>query len=206
MIGAIFMLFKEILSFIVRLVFGDTSPLNSESEPTPSNLVYMPFDRFCEMNMHCESFKSESEVMGYLIGDTFSDTKGQYTRIFKSITGSFIGTSVAVQFTKLGIGELNLKLQNFQNSNSLCPIDNREVFNHICSGCGYDLRDTKFIGWYHSHPGLGVFMSERDLSTQREYFNEPPCNVAIVIDPVNREYGIWQTSNGSISEALLCGY
>jgi len=40
------------------------------------------------------------------------------------------------------------------------------------------------IGWYHSHPGLEVFMSGTDIRTQRiqQQFQDP--YLAIVIDPV----------------------
>ena len=44
------------------------------------------------------------------------------------------------------------------------------------------------IGWYHSHPNLGVFMSGTDMNTQRAFFHHPWC-VSIVCDPVRREIG-----------------
>jgi len=40
------------------------------------------------------------------------------------------------------------------------------------------------IGWFHSHPGFGVWMSGTDVGTQRkfqDFFN--PSGVAIVVDP-----------------------
>ncbi|NET45198.1 Mov34/MPN/PAD-1 family protein [Okeania sp. SIO2B3] len=42
------------------------------------------------------------------------------------------------------------------------------------------------VGWYHSHPNLGVFMSGTDMNTQRAFFHHPWC-VSIVCDPVRRE-------------------
>lgn len=41
------------------------------------------------------------------------------------------------------------------------------------------------VGWYHSHPGHGVFLSEIDLITQRTFFNES-YHVALVVDPLKR--------------------
>jgi len=43
-------------------------------------------------------------------------------------------------------------------------------------------------GWYHSHPGLGVFMSETDRATQQAFFHHP-WNVAVVSDPAALETG-----------------
>jgi proteasome lid subunit RPN8/RPN11 len=33
--------------------------------------------------------------------------------------------------------------------------------------------DQRIIGWYHSHPGFGVFLSEHDMFIQRNFFSSP---------------------------------
>jgi len=40
------------------------------------------------------------------------------------------------------------------------------------------------VGWYHSHPGIGVFMSAIDYATQLNYQRLYPRSVALVVDPV----------------------
>lgn len=40
------------------------------------------------------------------------------------------------------------------------------------------------IGWHHTHPGLGVFMSGTDVSTQLRYQAFYPEAIALVMDPV----------------------
>jgi proteasome lid subunit RPN8/RPN11 len=39
------------------------------------------------------------------------------------------------------------------------------------------------VGWYHSHPDLGVFFSGTDRRTQRAFFNQPHC-IGLVVDPI----------------------
>ncbi|MFW9830408.1 MAG: Mov34/MPN/PAD-1 family protein [Candidatus Thorarchaeota archaeon] len=39
------------------------------------------------------------------------------------------------------------------------------------------------IGWHHTHPGLGVFMSGTDISTQQRYQAFFPEAIALVMDP-----------------------
>ncbi len=47
-----------------------------------------------------------------------------------------------------------------------------------------DIRSPRFIcGWYHSHPGHGVFMSETDYHTQLRYQKMWKKAIAAVIDP-----------------------
>ncbi|HEU5433526.1 MAG TPA: Mov34/MPN/PAD-1 family protein [Thermomicrobiales bacterium] len=50
--------------------------------------------------------------------------------------------------------------------------------------------DLLTVGWYHSHPGLGVFYSGTDRAAQRAFFARP-WNVGIVIDPMNGAYGLF---------------
>jgi proteasome lid subunit RPN8/RPN11/transposase-like protein len=40
------------------------------------------------------------------------------------------------------------------------------------------------VGWYHSHPGLSVFMSSMDVETHLGYQGPNPKCIAIVIDPL----------------------
>jgi proteasome lid subunit RPN8/RPN11 len=57
--------------------------------------------------------------------------------------------------------------------------------------CDADKGDGYYtVGWVHSHPQLGVFMSDRDIETQRKYFQAFfPDAVAMVMDPLS-ETGI----------------
>ncbi|MEN3048144.1 MAG: Mov34/MPN/PAD-1 family protein [Candidatus Caldarchaeales archaeon] len=39
------------------------------------------------------------------------------------------------------------------------------------------------VGWYHTHPGMGVFLSAVDYATQLNYQRLYPKAVALVVDP-----------------------
>ena len=51
------------------------------------------------------------------------------------------------------------------------------------------------VGSYHSHPGMGVFLSSVDLTTQADVFPHD-WQVAMVMDPVSRECGLFVGVNG----------
>jgi proteasome lid subunit RPN8/RPN11 len=57
--------------------------------------------------------------------------------------------------------------------------------------------DQRMIGWYHSHPGFGVFLSEHDLFIQRNFFSSPD-QVAWVYDPHTDEEGCFGWIDGEI--------
>jgi proteasome lid subunit RPN8/RPN11 len=48
----------------------------------------------------------------------------------------------------------------------------------------------RIVGWYHSHPGFGVFLSENDAFVHQSFFSDP-SQVALVIDPIRRQEGLF---------------
>ncbi len=50
---------------------------------------------------------------------------------------------------------------------------------------------NQIVGWYHSHPDLGVFMSYTDMKTHQVFFAHPWC-LSIVYDPIRQEIGYFQ--------------
>jgi proteasome lid subunit RPN8/RPN11 len=47
------------------------------------------------------------------------------------------------------------------------------------------------VGWYHSHPGHGLFLSQTDLDTHMRFYQFSPYAVSLVVDPKSQEFGIW---------------
>jgi len=55
------------------------------------------------------------------------------------------------------------------------------------------------VGWYHSHPGFGVFLSEHDMFIQENFFSSPQ-QVAWVFDPHTDEEGCFGWVNGKVEK------
>ena len=60
-----------------------------------------------------------------------------------------------------------------------------------------DEADGTLIGWYHSHPNFGVFLSEHDQFIQQNFFKQEG-NITIVVDPVRGRRGWFYSSAGKI--------
>ena len=58
------------------------------------------------------------------------------------------------------------------------------------------------LGWHHTHPGFGIFLSPYDLFIHRHFFSEP-WQVALVVDPRRCEFGFFQWREGEIVD---CGF
>ena len=59
----------------------------------------------------------------------------------------------------------------------------------------------RLVGWYHSHPGHGVFLSAYDQFIQTSFFPEEG-QIAMVIDPQSGEEGVFVTRNSKIQDVV----
>ncbi len=57
--------------------------------------------------------------------------------------------------------------------------------------------DKRVLGWYHTHPGFGVFLSDRDTFIHASFF-DLPFQIALVYDPKSREHGVFTWREGEL--------
>ncbi|KAJ1658295.1 multicatalytic endopeptidase [Dispira simplex] len=50
-------------------------------------------------------------------------------------------------------------------------------------------RNESVVGWYHSHPGFGCWLSSVDVNTQQAFERLNPRAVAVVVDPIQSVKG-----------------
>ena len=78
-----------------------------------------------------------------------------------------------------------------------------ETWDYVYKEQGAKYPDKKIVGWQHTHPSYGIFLSNYDLFIQENFFNLP-FQVAYVIDPIQKIRGFFQWKNGKIEK--LKGY
>jgi proteasome lid subunit RPN8/RPN11 len=64
----------------------------------------------------------------------------------------------------------------------------QETWEHIYAVKDQKYPEERIVGWYHSHPGFGVFLSDHDTFIHRNFFSSPG-QVAWVFDPHSDEEG-----------------
>ncbi|KYK31054.1 MAG: hypothetical protein AYK19_17560 [Theionarchaea archaeon DG-70-1] len=73
----------------------------------------------------------------------------------------------------------------------------REAFSHIGGVLESEIHQKDFlVGWYHSHPNFGCWLSDIDIETQTTYFYEK-YHSALVIDPVKRYLRFFKLAEGN---------
>src|SRR3569833_4615288 len=59
------------------------------------------------------------------------------------------------------------------------------AFNNLVS----PRRPESVVGWYHSHPGFGCWLSSVDINTRRSFEQLTPRAVAVVVAPIQSVKG-----------------
>jgi proteasome lid subunit RPN8/RPN11 len=67
---------------------------------------------------------------------------------------------------------------------------------------GEKFPDDIVLGWHHTHPNFGIFLSPFDQFIQRNFFRES-WQIALVVDPWKCEFGFFQWRQEKIVD---CGF
>jgi proteasome lid subunit RPN8/RPN11 len=123
-----------------------------------------------DMHRHAHS-RLDAEICGVLVGDVYRDGDEFFLHIEASIRGEHATSELAgVTFTA-------------------------ETWSYMQDIMDEHHPGKKIVGWYHSHPDFGVFLSDMDLFIHQHFFNLP-WQVAHVYDPVRREEGVFVWRSG----------
>jgi proteasome lid subunit RPN8/RPN11 len=61
-----------------------------------------------------------------------------------------------------------------------------EMSSSVWERARINSRGEFVVGWYHSHPNLGVFFSDTDRLTQKQFFYHRH-SLGLVVDPIRKE-------------------
>ncbi len=81
-----------------------------------------------------------------------------------------------------------------------------ETWAHISNVKDAEFAEQRIVGWYHSHPGFGVFLSPQDVFIHRGFF-DLPWQIALVVDPRSAEEGffVWRDGEPRLVEQYWIG-
>lgn len=132
--------------------------------------ILMYQDAYRKCTRHVER-TLETELGGYLVGESFYDERTRKHYII-------IEDILEAEHAKAGPTHFTF------------THDSQVV---LLGRLADEFPGKKCVGWYHSHPGLGVFLSSQDVFIHRYFFREP-YQVALVIEPKSDNGGFfgWQ--------------
>ena len=145
----------------------DTAALRKAARPRIKHelavfIAEAAFDRAVERGTK----DTTREIGGVLVGEVLHDDSGPYLNIEATIDA-------------LHADEKGAEL-TFTHA----------TWEHIHKEMDTRYEGKRVVGWYHTHPGFGVFLSDRDQFIHNSFFNLP-YQVALVYDPKSKEHGVF---------------
>ncbi|MBP8951634.1 MAG: Mov34/MPN/PAD-1 family protein [Armatimonadetes bacterium] len=140
--------------------------LQAVGNPQPGSLPVFLNVRAVEAMFSDAETHEPMETGGILVGSPSSDESGHYLRIVDAIP--------------VGDAPREADRLTFTQAAWLAMLARREAL----------YPDEQVAGWYHTHPGMRVFLSEPDLLIHRAFFSRP-SDIAVVLDLPRREWGIF---------------
>lgn len=149
--------------------------LGSEGSPP---LVLLAADTIHDMMGHGTD-QTDREVGGVLLGNFVRTEGGMGTRVEDIVPAPATDASLThVTFTH----------QSWERIHA--ALDRRD--DHV-----------RIVGWYHTHPGFGPFLSAHDRFIQEHFFSHP-LHAALVLDPVKHLLSVFGWREGSIQRLNGC--
>lgn len=122
------------------------------------------------MKQHA-STTNEVELCGVLVGEVKRDSNGPFLLVHATIEGKNSNNHGAqVTFT-------------------------HQTWDYINEVKDKQYANLKIVGWYHTHPGFGIFLSKMDLFIQENVFNLP-FQVAVVLETKKNQIGCFSWVDG----------
>eukprot|EP00128_Syssomonas_multiformis_P011476 Colp12_sorted_trinity150504_noHs@27525 len=144
-----------------RLFGGGGMPLTDQAVVDTAEMVYISSLALLKMLKHGRA-GVPMEVMGLMLGEFVDD----YTvRVIDVFAMPQSGTGVSVE--------------------AVDPVFQTKMLDML-KQTG---RPEMVVGWYHSHPGFGCWLSGVDVNTQQSFEALNPRAVAVVVDPIQSVKG-----------------
>jgi proteasome lid subunit RPN8/RPN11 len=115
----------------------------------------------------------EVEICGVLVGYMGEDSGGKFVHVLAAIRGEQAREQGShVTFT-------------------------HETWNHIHREMDRSYAGLEIVGWYHTHPGFGVFLSDMDAFIHQNFFGQPH-QIALVYDPLAGKTAVFTLRGSSL--------
>lgn len=126
--------------------------------------VAMRRTAYAEITAHAHE-SLDAEVAGILAGELYEDQHG----VFVDVQG-------VVKALATRAGNVHVTFT-------------QQTWNEIHTAMERDYPGLQIVGWYHTHPGLGVEFSDMDVFIQKNFFSLP-THLALLYDPLGGDLAL----------------
>ena len=132
---------------------------DEQSSAIPAVKVFVSQRAFLSVSAHSRS-DMQNEVGGWLAGTWCWD---------KKLQEEFVVVEAIIPAKAVRQGSTFITFTHDSQVEMLSVLEDRYP-------------EKRIVGWYHTHPRMGLFLSEHDLWLHKQFFSQP-WQVALVVEP-----------------------
>ena len=167
--------------------------LETESVVTESSVVALP------MNFVSVGTVEHDSVQVYIKQDVYKRIeKFAKEEMSKEVGSILIGDYVDEKDRKTVIISNYIEAKYTDASASTLTFTH-ETWDYVYKEKDKKYPDKKIVGWQHTHPGYGIFLSNYDIFIQENFFNLP-WQIAYVVDPIADTRGFFEWKNDKVAK------
>lgn len=167
--------------------------LETESVVTESSVVALP------MNFVSVGTVEHDSVQVYIKQDVYKRIeKFAKEEMSKEVGSILIGDYVDEKDKKTVIISNYIEAKYTDASASTLTFTH-ETWDYVYKEKDKKYPDKKIVGWQHTHPGYGIFLSNYDIFIQENFFNLP-WQIAYVVDPIADTRGFFEWKNDKVAK------
>lgn len=153
-----------------KVVSSDGTVPEHRVRPVRGVSVFVSEEAMSSMIEQAESgYLRNEEILGLMTGFVYCDDEGEYAVAAGAATCRLDADDASVRFRRDSLEEL---------------------FGSMDSSEG-----DRVVGWYHSHPGFGCYLSDTDIRTHEGVFGSD-TGFALVIDPADSSIAVFGCTGG----------
>ena len=167
--------------------------LETESVVTESSVVALP------MNFVSVGTVEHDSVQVYIKQDVYKRIeKFAKEEMSKEVGSILIGDYVDEKDRKTVVISNYIEAKYTDASASTLTFTH-ETWDYVYKEKDKKYPDKKIVGWQHTHPGYGIFLSNYDVFIQENFFNLP-WQIAYVVDPIADTRGFFEWKNEKVAK------
>lgn len=160
-----------------KIISSEEAEKEIRKRGVPGAELFMGKSVISKMAFHADlGYAENEEVMGLLMGNAYVDDEGEYAVAEGTATSGLVATGVSVRFDPDALEDL------------FSSVDENKC--------------RTVIGWYHSHPGFGCYMSDIDIKTHKNIFGEK-LGFSLVLDPSEQAMMVFVNDDGIFRKARM---
>ncbi len=160
--------------------------------------------KFCEYPSDFEYFgdeKNENDLKIFILQETLDEVDEYLSGDLNNELGGVLLGDVCVNKGKEKFILINELITARHSNSSLSRLTfTHETWDYINEVREKDFPGKKILGWFHSHPGHTVFLSNYDIFIQENFFNMYYM-VAYVFDPTIKDRGFFLWRDNKVIKA-----